>query len=114
VVETAAPLSDSVYPETSVDWDELSGLDRIVAIFKVSANSLVVQTVDGREVRITAWLDCATGHYLADFERRSDITSGSRQLRVWAHTPAYAKCGSDDLAGCLEAAILMVDRVPVY
>jgi hypothetical protein len=50
---------------------------------------------------------------VAEFEKRTAIKSGGQQLRVWAHTPAYAKCVADDLVTCLEAAILEVDR-PVY
>jgi hypothetical protein len=43
-----------------------------------------------------------------------NITSGGQQVRVWAQTPAYARCVADDLIGCLEAAVLEVDRLPVY
>lgn len=100
--------------ESFVDWDELSGLDRVVAIFQAGPNTVLVETRDGREVRITVWFDRSTGRYVAEFERRSAITSGGQKLRVWAQTPAYPKCVADDLTGCLEAAILEVDRLPLY
>jgi hypothetical protein len=113
-------MSDMVPPnellahQSFVDWDELSGLDKVVTIYQVGTNTIVVDTCDGREVKITAWFDRRKGEYVADFERRSTVTSGGKQLHVWAHTPAYARCASDDLIGCLEAAILAVDRVIVY
>jgi hypothetical protein len=88
-------------------------LDKVVAIYQVGDSAVVVETNEGREVRITAWLDRGTGRYVADFERRSAMPGGG-QLKVWAHTPAYPRCVADDLLGCLEAAILAVDRVPVY
>src|SRR5690349_4136298 len=91
--------------DSFVDWDELSGLDRVVAIFQAGPNTVLVETRDSREVRITAWFDRGTGRYVAEFERRSAITSGGQKLRVWAQTPAYTKCVADDLTGCLEAAI---------
>jgi hypothetical protein len=108
------PRSTAGPHESYVDWDELSGLDRVVAIYQAGTNVVLVETRDSREIRITAWFDRRTGHYVADFERRSSVTSGGQQLRVWAQTPAYARCVADDLIGCLEAAVLEVDRLPVY
>ena len=113
-MNSPAPRSDLLTRESYVDWDDLAGLDKIVAIYQIGANTVVVETTEGREIRITAWFDRQTGQYVADFERRSTVTSGGQQLRVWAHTPAYARCVAEDLVGCLEAAILAVDRVPVY
>jgi hypothetical protein len=112
-MSSTAPTSDLLTRESYVDWDDLSGLDKIVAIYQVGENCAVVETNEGREVRITAWLDRRTRQYVADFERRSALPGGG-QPRVWAHTPAYPRCVADDLLGCLEAAILAVDRVPVY
>jgi hypothetical protein len=108
------PPSDLRPYESFVDWQDLSGLDRIVAVYGVGDNAVVVETAERREVRITAWLDHRTGQYVADFERRCAVTSGGHQLRVWAHTQAYARCVGPDVSGCLEAAILEVDRMPVY
>ncbi len=112
-MSSPAPQSGLLTRESYVDWDDLSGLDKIVAIYQVGDSTVIVETNEGREVRITAWLDRRTRQYVADFERRSALPGGG-QLRVWAHTPAYARCVADDLLGCLEAAILAVDRVPVY
>jgi hypothetical protein len=113
-MNSPVPPSDLVAKESYVDWDELSGLDKIVTIYQVGTNTVVVETNEGREVRITAWFDRRTGEYVADFERRSVVTSGGQQVRVWAHTPAYARCASDDLLDCLETAIVAVDRLHVY
>ena len=100
--------------ESFVDWDELSGLDRISSIRQAGTNVVLLETRDGRELKITAWFDRGGGRYVADFERRTNIGNGGQQVRVWAQTPAYARCVADDLIGCLEAAILEVDRLPVY
>jgi hypothetical protein len=97
-----------------VDWEELSGLDRVVAVHELSDRALVVETTDGREIRITAWRDLGTGRYVADYERRSVIRSGGKEFRVWAQTPAYHRCTTDEVASCLEAAVLEVDRVNIY
>ena len=113
-MSSPVPPTELLSRETFVDWDDLSGLDKITTIFQIGANTVVVETAEGREVRITAWFDRQTGRYVADFERRSTLTNGGTQFRVWAHTPAYARCVADDLVSCLEAAILAVDRVPVY
>jgi hypothetical protein len=99
---------------TFVDWDELSGLDRIAAIRQAGTNVLLVETRDSREIKITAWFDRGAGRYVAEFERLTKIATGGQQVRVWAQTPAYARCVADDLTGCLEAAVLEVDRLPVY
>ena len=97
-----------------VDWEELSGLDRIVATYEVGDNSVVVEISDGREIRITAWHDRASDHYVSDYEKRSVVRSGGQELRVWAQTPAYKRCTGDDAASCLDAAVLEVDRIKVY
>jgi hypothetical protein len=106
--------TDLLNRESYVDWDDLSGLDKIIAIYQVGDSCVVVETNEGREIRITAWLDRRTRQYVADFERRGAVPGGGQQFRVWAHTPAYPRCVADDVLGCLEAAILAVDRVPVY
>jgi hypothetical protein len=111
-MRSPVPPSELLAHESYVDWDDLSGLDKIVAIYQVGDNCAVVETNEGREIRVTAWLDRRTRQYVADFERRSALPG--QQLRVWAHTPAYPRCVADDPLGCLEAAILAVDRVPVY
>ena len=108
------PPNEILARESFVDWDELSGLDKVVTIYQVGANTVVVDTCDGREVKITAWFDRRKGEYVADFERRSNVSSGGKQLQVWAHTNAYPRSASDDLISCLESAILAVDRIIVY
>ena len=97
-----------------VDFEELSNLDRIFAVYEVGENSIVVETTDGREVRISAWRNRSTGEYVADFERRAKITIGGNTHRLWEHTPAYARCAAGDAASCLEAAVLEVERTNVY
>jgi hypothetical protein len=113
-MSSPVPPSDLLARESYVDWDELSGLDKVAGIFQVGTNTIIVETTEGREVKITAWFNRQTGQYVADFEKRCNVSSGGQQLRVWAHTPAYARCVADDLVGCLETAILAVDRLSVY
>lgn len=113
-MSSPVPPSDLATRESYVDWDDLSGLDKIAAIFQVGTNTIVLETTEGREVKVTAWFDRGSGQYVADFEKRCSVGSGSQKLRVWAHTPAYARCVADDLVGCLEAAVLAVDRLSVY
>src|ERR671936_277014 len=97
-----------------VDWNELSNLDRIVAVYDVGENTIVVETSDGREVRISAWRNLSTGRFVADFERRAQIMIGGTKHRLWEHTPAYARCTGEDAPSCLEAAVLEVEHTNVY
>ena len=113
-MSSPAPPGDLRSHETFVDWEDLSGLDRIRAILQVGTNVLVLETADGREVRVTAMFDYRTGKYVTEFERRAKISSGGHQLSVWAQTQAYPRVVADELVGCLEEAILKVDRTPVY
>ena len=99
---------------SAIDLEELSGLDRIASAYAIGDHSVVVETTDGREIRITAWYDRTRNRYLSEYERRSGIKSGGHDLRVWAQTPAYKRCTADDAASCLEAAVLEVDRVNIY
>jgi hypothetical protein len=98
----------------SVDLIDLSGVDRILAAYAVGDDCVIVHTSDARDIRITAWRNLATGEYVADFERRSTIKSGSKEMQVWAQTPAYGRCTGEDRQSCLEAAVLEVDRVSLY
>jgi hypothetical protein len=98
----------------ALDWDELAGLDRIAVAYTVGEHAVVLETTDGREIRITALYDRARDRYVAEFERRSVVKSGNKEVRVWAQTPAYKRCTAEDAASCLEAAVLEVDRTNVY
>ena len=98
----------------ALDWDELSGLERIATAYAVGDHSVVLELTDGREVRVTAWHDRAAGKYVSEYERRGIVRSGGQELRVWAQTPAYRRCTADDATSCLEAAVLQVDRINVY
>jgi hypothetical protein len=113
-------MSSSLFPTESLngpaalDWDELSGLERIATAYAIGDHSVVLELTDGREVRITAWHDRAADKYVSEYERRGVVRSGGQELRVWAHTPAYRRCEADDATSCLEAAVLQVDRINVY
>jgi len=110
----SASASELLTRWSRVDWEDLSGLDRIVVAYQVGENSVVVETTDGREIRITAWRNLSSDTYVAEYERRGLLTSGGQELRIWTHTPAYPRCKADDAASCLEAAVLEVDRLNVY
>ncbi|TMM02190.1 MAG: hypothetical protein E6G02_11695 [Actinobacteria bacterium] len=106
--------SESVARSSALDWNELSGLERIVSAYSIGDQTVVVETADNREIRITAWYDRARDNYVAEYERRSVLKSGGHDFRVWAQTPAYKRCTADDAASCLEAAVLEVDRINIY
>ena len=109
-----ASASGSLDRPAALDWEELSGLERVVTAYAIGDHSVVVETTDGREIRITAWYDRARNRYVSEYERRSVVKSGGHDFRVWAQTPAYKPCTADDAASCLEAAVLEVDRVNIY
>src|SRR5436309_1211062 len=96
--------SESLAGSSALDWGELSGLERIVSAYSIGDQVVVVETADGREIRIPAGLDRAGDKYVSDYERRSVVKSGGHDFRVWAQTPAYKRCTADDAASCLEAA----------
>jgi hypothetical protein len=106
--------TESAARHSFIDWEELSGLDRIVAAHEVSDRAIVVETTDGREIRITAWRNLGSGRYVAEYERRSVIKSGNKEVRVWAQSRAYQQCTGDNVASCLEAAVSAVDRTNVF
>jgi hypothetical protein len=113
-MSSSPSASQSLDGASAIDWEELSGLERIATAYAVGDHSVVLETTDGREIRITAWYDRAADKYVTEYERRSVVKSGGHDLRVWAQTPAYKRCTADDAASCLEAAVLEVDRVKIY
>ena len=60
--------ADSPAGTVALDWDELAGLDRIAAVYTLGEHAVVLETTDGREIRITALYDRAKGKYVAEFE----------------------------------------------
>jgi hypothetical protein len=113
-MSASASGSESLARPSALDWDELSGLERIVTAYAIGEHGVVLETTDGREIRITAMYDRAADKYVSEYERRSVVKSGGHDFRVWAQTPAYKRCTADDAASCLEAAVLEVDRVKIY
>jgi len=113
-MSSMAPSAEHAAGDASVDWEELSGLEKIVAIYEIGDRSIVVETRDNREIKITAWRELGSGRYVADYERRSVVKSGNKEVRVWAQTRAYQQCTGDDPASCLEAAVFAVDRTNVF
>src|SRR5947207_14501992 len=99
---------------SAIDLEELSALDRIASAYAIGDHSVVLETTDGREIRITALYDRARDRYVSEYEKRSSVKSGGHDLRVWAQTPAYKQCTADDAASCLEAAVFEVDRINIY
>ena len=96
------------------DGNDLAAFEKIIAAFEVGANSVVVETCDGREIRITAWRDLNTHQYVSAYERRTKIKSGMQDVQVWAHSPAYKQCTADEASSCLEAALIEVDRARLF
>src|SRR2546430_16000012 len=91
-------LSASGPPSLSsaLDLDELSGLDRIATAYAIGDHSVVVETTDGREIRVTAWYDRARNRYVSEYERRSVVKSGGEEIPGWAETPAFKPWTADD------------------
>ena len=96
------------------DGNDLAGFATIQAAYEVGSHSVVVETSDGREVRITAYRDLSTHQCVSKYERRSTIKSGLNEFHVWASTPAYVRCTADSIDACLEAAMLEVDKARLY
>jgi hypothetical protein len=113
-VSSSLSVGEPLASSSALDWEELSGLERIARAYAIGDHSVVLETTDGREIRITAWYDRARDQYVSEYERRSVVKSGGHDLRVWAQTPAYKRCTANDAASCLEAAALEVDRINIY
>jgi hypothetical protein len=93
---------------------DFAPLDGLVAAYEISPQCVVVETREGREIRITARRDLSTGKYVSEYERRGSVSTKENTYQVWAQTPAYQACTAGDLEACLEAAVLEVNRVHVY
>jgi hypothetical protein len=94
-----------------VDFYRLDGLK---VAYEISPQCIVVETNEGREIRITVRRNLNTGEYVSEYERRGSVTSEGNKYQVWMLTPAYQPCTADDLGACLDAAVLEVNSVHVY
>src|SRR2546430_16000013 len=95
---------------SAIDLEELSGLDRIASAYAIGDHSVVVETTDGREIRVTAWYDRARNRYVSEYERRSVVKSGGDDFLGWGRKPAFKPCTADDAASFPGAAALPVAR----
>jgi hypothetical protein len=111
---SSAPVTGPMSRWSTGDGNDLATFDQIVAAYEVGSHSVVVETLDGREIRITAWRDLSTHQYVSAYERRTKIKNGMQDLYIWANSPAYQTCSADDLEECLEAAMLEVDRARLF
>jgi hypothetical protein len=98
----------------TVDWSDHAGLDQIVKILTLGDNVAVVELSDGREIRITAWLDLSSGKYVSEFERRCSFSNSGRTLYIWSKSPAYKPVIAESAAACLEQSVLEVDHLRVF
>jgi len=105
------PGAGKLEPESKLDVARLSGL---AAAYEVSPQCVVVETEDGRHVRITARRDLSTGLYVSEYERRVSLSNHGHTYQVWAHTPAYEECTAERIEACLEAALEAVAGTHVY
>jgi hypothetical protein len=92
---------------------DFSALGGLAAAYQVSPQTVVVETKEGREIRITAKRDLSTATFVSDYERRSVVTSGGNTYHVWSRTGAYPTWRADDVDACLEGAMQEVSRLPV-
>ena len=90
-----------------------SALPGLVAAYKTGSHSVVVETKQRREIRVTTKRDLATGNYVSEYERRTVLASGDQSFHVWSRTPAYPACHAANPLDCLEAAIDEVSRISV-
>lgn len=92
---------------------DFTGLGGIVSAFKTGSHTVVVETKQGREIRITAKRDLSTGAYVSEYERRTALQHGNQSHHVWSRTPAYRACHAANPLDCLEAAMTEVSRISV-
>jgi hypothetical protein len=93
---------------------DFSSYDGLAAAYQVAPQTIAVETKEGREIRITAKRDLATGAFVSECERRSTLSIGGNAYHVWARTSAYPPCRADDPDTCLEAAMQEVSRTSVH
>jgi len=96
------------------DRVDLARLDGVVAAYEVGPQCVVIETEQGREIRITARRDLRTGKYQPLYERQVQISNHGATYQVWAHTPAYQAFTADDVGACLAQAAEEVSRLRRY
>jgi hypothetical protein len=93
-----------------LDFASFSGL---LTAYHVGPQT-IVETKEGREIRITAKRDLSTGDFVSECERRSVVTIAGAAYAVWARTSAYSSCRAADAEACLAAAMQEVSRISVH
>jgi hypothetical protein len=77
----------------------------VLAVYQVGPQTVVVETLDRREIRITAKHDLRTGEYQSECERRAPMEHDGYPYHVWTLMPTNSPCVAADPDECLDAAI---------
>jgi hypothetical protein len=86
--------------------------ETIASVLRVGGRSVVVQTVAGRQIRITAARDPDTGEFVSEYETMAVESPEGSGVRVWQWTDDYPLCTSTNVEDCLEAAVERVEAGP--
>jgi hypothetical protein len=80
----------------------------IASIQQIGGANVLVETVDGRSLRVSAHRDAA-GHFSVTYETVGWQDWQGRRITVWEPTSAYPPCKRELLEDCLEAALAAID-----
>jgi len=88
---------------------DLSGLDRIASLHQIGGTSVIAETRDGRQIRVTAVRDDDTGAFSPVYEEARVHRWHDREILVWEQAPGYRCDAMASVEECLEAALAEID-----
>jgi len=88
---------------------DLSGVRNLAGVHQIGGASVLVDTFDGRQVRVTASHDYETGRFVSTYEVARKQSWQGRDILVWENAPSYRPRRGAHVEDCLEAALAEVD-----
>jgi hypothetical protein len=89
-----------------------STLETIVHIEEVGNGDLVVDTVDGTRLRVSAIRHASSRRFLASYEALSVRSWQGRDLLVWEPTTSYRIATAFTVEDCLDSALAAIEAGP--
>ena len=104
-------LHDAGLVEPGAAGLDLSGLRTIVSLHQAGSRSLIVDTADGRRLRVSVSRSSDSGRFVAAYESLGAMSWNGKEIPVWRLTESYRASGVT-IEECLEAGVAAIQAGP--
>jgi len=91
---------------------DLTALENILHIEEAGTSGLIVDTADGRRLRVSANKEPGSGLFFASYETLGAFNRREREILAWQPTSSYGAAVANTVEECLEATLAEIEAGP--